>query len=285
MKKRYVIYWIILMLVIGFLEGCGDGNSEDRKTSGKETELQVFVAASLNNVMTELTKAYQEAHPEVKVILNADSSGKLLTQIEEGYECDIFFSAAEKQIDQLDTEGLMIEGSRKDVVNNRLVVITRKSSGTKVTGLLNLKDATSLALAEGNVPAGRYTRQALVSLGILKEMEDASKYTTREVSKALGGLEISEQGNVSKVLIAVIEGSCEVGTTYYSDTYGYEEQIDIIEQVDYDLTGDIIYPICMVENPDATDEQEKETEKFYQYILSEDVKEVFEQYYFDRLIE
>jgi molybdate transport system substrate-binding protein len=285
MKKRCVICLIILLIVIGFLEGCGVGNSEERKTSGKETELQVFVAASLSNVMTELTKAYQEAHPDVKVILNADSSGKLLTQIEEGYECDIFFSAAQKQMDQLETDGLITKGSRDDVVNNRLVVITRKNSGTKVTGLLNLKDANSLALAEGSVPAGRYTRQALVSLGILKETEDASKFTTREVSEALGGLEVSEQGNVSKVLIAVIEGSCEVGTIYYSDTYGYEEQIDIIEQVDYDLTGDIIYPICIVKNPEATDEKEKETEKFYQYILSEEAKLVFEQYYFDRLIE
>jgi molybdate transport system substrate-binding protein len=179
----------------------------------------------------------------------------------------------------------MIEGSRKDVVNNRLVVITRKNSGTKVTGLNNLSNATSLALAEGSVPAGRYTRQALISLGILKETEDASKLTTREVSEALGGLEISEQGNVSKVLIAVIEGSCEVGTTYYSDTYGHEEQIDIIEQVDYDLTGDIIYPICLVKNPEATAEQEKAAEKFYQFILSEDAKDAFEQYYFDRVTE
>ncbi|MDF2908506.1 MAG: modA [Herbinix sp.] len=243
------------------------------------------MAASLNNVMTELTKAYQEDHPEDKVILNADSSGKLLTQIEEGYECDIFFSAAQIQIDQLKTDGLMIEGSRIEVVNNRLAVITRKNSGTKVTGLNNLKDATSLALAEGSVPAGRYTRQALVSLGILKEREDASKFTTREVSEALGGLEISEQGNVSKVLIAVIEGSCEVGTTYYSDTYGYEEQIEIIEKVDYDLTGDIIYPICLVKNLEATAEQENAAERFYQFILSEDAKEAFEQYYFDRLTE
>ena len=73
-----------------------------------------------------------------------------------------------------------------------------------------------------------------------------SKITTQEVSEALGGVEISEQDNVSKVLTAVTEGACEVGTTYYSDTYGYEDKVKILETVGYDLTGDVIYPICRV---------------------------------------
>ena len=84
---------------------------------------------------------------------------------------------------------------------------------------------------------GKYTRQALMNLGILDKVDDASTITTEQVSEALGGAEISEQANVSKVLIAVTEGACEVGTTYYSDTYGYEDQIKILQTVSYDLTG------------------------------------------------
>ena len=80
-------------------------------------------------------------------------------------------------------------------------------------------------------------------------------YTTAEVSDALGGVEISEQGNVSQVLTAVAEGSCEVGTTYYSDTYGYEDQIDVLETAQPDLTGNVIYPVCQVVNDEATDSQ------------------------------
>jgi molybdate transport system substrate-binding protein len=262
------------------LGGCTNRAQEDHKASSNKAEIQVFIATSLNNVMTELTKRYEEAHPEVKIILNADSSGKLLTQIEEGYECDIFFSAAPEQMDQLEADGLMVAGSREEVVNNHLIVITRKDSGTKVTGLYNLSEAASLALAEGSVPAGRYTRQALVELNIIDETEDVAKLTTKEVSEVLGNLEISEQGNVSKVLIAVIEGSCEVGTTYYSDTYGYEDDIRILEQVSDELTGDINYPICLVKNPEATDLQEAEAEKFHQYILSKEARKVFEEYYF-----
>ena len=142
-----------------------DGNHPDKEkeadNNGKETEIQVFIAASLNTVMTELGKMYQEEHPEVKITYNADSSGTLLIQIEEGYECDIFFSAAQKQMDQLEADGLMKGGTRANVVNNQLVVVTRKDSGTKVKGLDSFKDAESIALAGGSVPVGKYTRQAI----------------------------------------------------------------------------------------------------------------------------
>ena len=81
---------------------------------------------------------------------------------------------------------------------------------------------------------------------MLPETDDPASITTEQVSEALGGVEISEQDNVSKVLTAVVEGACEVGTTYYSDTYGYEEDLDILQTVSYDLTGNVIYPIARV---------------------------------------
>ena len=128
---------------------------------------------------------------------------------------------------------------------------------------------------------GRYTRQALVNLGKLEETEDAAGITTRTVSEALGGVEISEQDNVSKVLTAVTEGSCEVGTTYYSDTYGYEEELDILETVGYDLTGNVIYPIAQVVNEEADEAQTAAAAEFVEFILSDEAKAVFEAYYFD----
>ena len=260
-----------------------DASSEDSSTDGEaeETEIQVFIAASLNTVMTELAEMYNEEHPEVKITYNPDSSGTLLTQIQEGYECDIFFSAAQKQMDDLEADGLMVEGTRADVVNNQVVVVSLKDSGTKVTGLENLNEAESIALAGGSVPVGRYTRQALINLGTLPETDDPASITTEEVSEALGGVEISEQDNVSKVLTAVVEGSCEVGTTYYSDTYGYEDDLDILQTVSYDLTGDVIYPIARVVNEEADDAQTAAAEDFLQFILSDEAKAVFESYYFD----
>ena len=261
----------------------GDASSEESSTDGEaeETEIQVFIAASLNTVMTELAEMYNEEHPEVTITYNPDSSGTLLTQIQEGYECDIFFSAAQKQMDDLEADGLMVEGTRANVVNNQVVVVSLKDSGTKVTGLENLNEAESIALAGGSVPVGRYTRQALVNLGTLPDTDDPASITTEEVSEALGGATISEQDNVSKVLTAVVEGSCEVGTTYYSDTYGYEDDLDILQTVSYDLTGDVIYPIARVVNEEADDAQTAAAEDFLQFILSDEAKAVFDSYYFD----
>lgn len=258
---------------------------QDEESGSAETEIQVFIAASLNTVMTDLAERYQSEHPEVKITFNADSSGKLLTQIEEGYDCDIFFSAAQKQMDQLEADGLVIEGSRHNVVNNQVVVLTLKDSGTKVTGIGNLEEAASIALAGGSVPVGKYTRQTLVNMGILPDAEDVSLITTQEVSDALGGVEISEQDNVSKVLIAVTEGACEVGTTYYSDTYGYEDKVEILEKVSYALTGDVIYPICLVQNKEADETEKKTAEDFLQFVLSDGSRDVFESYYFDTNVE
>ncbi len=250
--------------------------------SAEDTEIQVFIAASLKTVMEEIAEKYNEQHPNVKITYNADSSGTLMTQIEEGYACDVFFSAAQKQMNTLEEDDkLVVEGTRSNVVNNQVCVITLKDSGTKVTGLKDIGNASSIALADGSVPVGKYTRQAMVNAGMLKEVEDVSKITTEEVSEQLGGVEISEQSNVSKVLAAVTEGSCEVGTTYYSDTYGFEDKVEILEKVSYDLTGNVIYPIAQIVNEEA-DEAEKEAAlDFVNFVTSDEAKAIFEKYYFD----
>ena len=296
--KKWIVLLMTGILLLG-LAACGSaggagqdaaagteaGTESGAETTGGQTEIQVFIAASLSTVMDEIAAEYHKTHPDVKITYNADSSGTLMTQIEEGYACDVFFSAAQKQMDQLEGEGFVVEGTRANVLNNQLVVLTRKDSGTKVTGLASLGDARSLALADGSVPVGKYTRQALMNLGILKKVDDPSLITTQEVSDALGGVEISEQGNVSKVLLAVAEGSCEVGTTYYSDTYGYEDQVKILETVGYDLSGDIIYPIAQINNEEADEAAKAAAEEFVKYVASSEAKAIFDKYYFDTNLE
>lgn len=304
MKKRVIAMALAGMLLTG-AAGCGNKAAGTGETKGEteaaassevadseaaeddlgETEVQVFIAASLSKVMQDLADQFGKEHPDMKITFNADSSGKLMTQIEEGYNCDLFFSAAQKQMNQLEEDGLLIGGTRADVVNNQVVVVTQKDSDTKVTGLENLNEAKSIALADGSVPVGKYTRQALVKLGILPEAEDVSKITTQEVSEALGGASISEQENVSKVLLAVVERSCEVGTTYYSDTYGYEDELTILEKVPYEQTGNVIYPIARVVNKDADDAENAAADAFLEFVLSDDAKKVFESYYFDTSVD
>ena len=264
------------------------GGSSASTAPAEETEIQVFIAASLNTVMQEVAAAYNKQHPEVKITYNADSSGTLLTQIEEGYACDVFFSAAQKQMDKLEKEDkLVVEGTRANVVNNQVVVVSRKDSGTKVTGLADIANAASIALADGSVPVGRYTRVAMINSGLLQgyDVDAAADISTQQVSDALGGVEISEQGNVSKVLAAVVEASCEVGTTYYSDTYGYEDELDVLETISYDLTGDVIYPIAQVVNEEADDAEKAAAADFVKFVAGDESKAIFEAYYFDTNVE
>jgi molybdate transport system substrate-binding protein len=125
----------------------------------------------------------------------------------------------------------------------------------------------------------------MISLGLLKEVEDPAAITTQEVSEQLGGVEISEQGNVSKVLAAVEEASCEVGTTYLSDTIGHEDSIKILETVGYDVTGNIIYPVAQIANPDADDAESAAAADFITFITNDDAKTLYQKYGFDTDVE
>ncbi len=291
MKKTALILALCVALAMAFA-GCGssgeaasaDGGSSDG-AAAEPVEVLVFAAASMQSSLEELEAAYEADHPDVDIILNCDSSGTLMTQIMEGAPCDVFFSAAQKQMDELEAEGLVISDSRKNVLNNQLVVITQPDSETKVTGIEDLDKAASLALADGSVPVGKYTRRALMNLGILDKVDDPAVYTTQEVSEALSGIEISEQGNVSKVLTAVQEGSCEVGTVYLSDTYGHESDIRILQTVPYDIAGDIIYPIALISNPDADEAEQAAAADVLAYFTNDDAKALYKTHLFDTNVE
>ena len=252
----------------------------------ESTQITVFAAASLENALNEVIKKYNETQPNVTIVPSYDSSGTLLAQIEEGAACDVFFSAAQKQMDTLQNDDqLVVDGTRHNVVNNQVVVITYKGSGTAVTGLENLKDAKSIAMADGSVPVGEYTRQAMVNAGMLDAVDDVSTIPTDVISQALDGVEINECGNVSAVKTQVAEGSNEVGTVYYSDTYGLEDKLDILQVISYDLTGNVIYPIAQVKNDEADQLEQKAALDFVNFVKSDAAKAIFDNYYFDTNVE
>ena len=252
----------------------------------ESTQITVFAAASLENALNEVIKKYNETQPNVTIIPSYDSSGTLLAQIEEGAACDVFFSAAQKQMDTLQNDDqLVVDGTRHNVVNNQVVVITYKGSGTAVTGLENLKDAKSIAMADGSVPVGKYTRQAMVNAGMLDAVDDVSTIPTDVISQALDGVENNECGNVSAVKTQVAEGSNEVGTVYYSDTYGLEDKLDILQVISYDLTGNVIYPIAQVKNDEADELEQKAALDFVNFVKSDAAKAIFDSYYFDTNVE
>lgn len=262
------------------MTGC---KTKSEETAGKEeTTVVVFAAKSLNQVMEELITEFNQDHADIEIVGNYDSSGTLMTQIQEGAACDIFFSAATKQLDELeDIGGIVVDGTRHDLLNNQVCVVTYQGSKTEVTGLSDMDKAKSLAIAGGSVPVGKYTRQALVNAGILAQAEDVSAITTEEISKALGGVEINECANVGAVTTAVSEGSNEVGTVYYSDTYGLEDKLEILEMVPYDLTKDVIYPVAQIENKKASAAEKEAASAFLEFLVSDTAKGIYETYLFD----
>ena len=308
MKKK-VLSLILAGVMVLSMTACGSQNTDqgaandtsakaeqsDSSEAAKEnsdseelesTQITVFAAASLENALNEVIKKYNETQPNVTIIPSYDSSGTLLAQIEEGAACDVFFSAAQKQMDTLQNDDqLVVDGTRHNVVNNQVVVITYKGSGTAVTGLENLKDAKSIAMADGSVPVGKYTRQAMVNAGMLDAVDDVSTIPTNVISQALDGVEINECGNVSAVKTQVAEGSNEVGTVYYSDTYGLEDKLDILQVISYDLTGNVIYPIAQVKNDEADELEQKAALDFVNFVKSDAAKAIFDSYYFDTNVE
>lgn len=273
---------LIMILLINYsFAGC----NATSKNSNDEVEIVIFAAKSLNNVLNTLIEMYEQSHEGVSIIASYDSSGTLMAQIEEGASCDIFFPAATKQMDELDEKGFLLEDTRKDIVNNQVCLITYKGSCTKVTGIDDINLAESLAIADGSVPVGKYTRQALVNSGILQESDDVSKIKTSEISESFGGVPINECANVGAVVAAIAEGANEVGTVYYSDTFGYEDKIEIVEVLPYELTGDVIYPAAIVKNQEASEEVVKTAMGFLDYLTSEEARKVFEEYHFDISVE
>lgn len=256
-------------------------SSEEESAAPLENAtIQVFIAASLENAFKEVITAYNASRPNITVSYNADSSGTLQTQIEQGFACDIFFSAAVKQMTALEKDGLIVDGTRVDLLRNQLALITYKDSGTAVTSLETIGKASSIALSDGSVPAGKYTRVALQKLGTLDSSLTPSDITTAEISKALGGVEINETSNVSKTLESVAEGSNEVGTVYYSDAYSRIDKIKIIEMIPTKLTGDIIYPAARVKNKEASAQETAAAEDFCTFLKSEKAMKIFEKYMF-----
>lgn len=261
MKKKMISVMLAGLLAAGMSAGSVQAAAED--TSG---DLYVFIAASLNNAMEEIQKDFNEDYPDVNILYNADSSGTLQTQIEEGSRCDIFFSAATKQMDALVGEELAKKDSVVDLLENKVVLIKPKDGETKVTGFENITDAKNIALAGEDVPVGQYSREIFKNLGI----ED-------DVNK----MEINEGKNVTDVLASVSEGSNEIGIVYATDATSVADKVDVIaEAPEGSLETPVLYPVGLTVDAEASDEEAAAADAFLEYLQTDDAMKVFEEYGF-----
>lgn len=285
MKRKTMAFWMAIIMTAALMTGCGasasattaasestttaapaaeaettaaEASTEAETTasaSGKKTEIYAFIAASLKNTMEKIKEDYEADHPEVTIIYNADSSGTLQKQIEEGAECDIFFSAATKQMKALEDGGLVVDGSVTDLLTNKIVLIKPAGMETKVTGFDNITEASSLALAGEDVPVGQYARQLFTNMGMLDKVM---------------AMEINEGANVTAVLTAVAEGSNEVGIVYATDAASMADKVEIIAEADDSQIEPAVYPVGLVKNAEADDAQAKAAEEFKTYLTADE---------------
>ena len=230
--------------------------------------IYVFVAASLKNSMTTIQEMYSKAQPNVTIVLNPDSSGTLKTQIEEGATCDIFFSAAMKQMNDLNTEGYIESTSIAKLLENQVVLIKPKGGTTLVTSFDTITKAKNIALAGEDVPVGAYAREIFTNLGILDKVM---------------AMEINQGANVTAVLAAVSEGSNEVGVVYATDAASIASKIDIIASApSTSLKTPVIYPVGLVKNKSASAAQTAASKDFISYLQTDEVTSIFSGYGFSK---
>ena len=259
MKKKLAAIAFAGMMAVGLTAG----NVQAAEPSG---EVYVFIAASLANAMEDIQKDFNQKYPDVEIFYNADSSGTLQTQIEEGSRCDIFFSAATKQMDALVEEKLAKEESVVNLLENKVVLIKTKDTETRVTGFENITEAENLALAGEDVPVGQYAREIFTNLDIMDQVE---------------AMEINEGKNVTEVLAAVTQGSNEVGVVYATDAASVADQVEIIAEASSDmLETPVLYPVGMIEDEEALPEEKVAAETFFEYLQTENALKVFEEHGF-----
>lgn len=273
------------------LAGCGGGASSagsgaasasasQAETGGEPVELTVFAAASLTKTLNQIAEDYKTVAPNVTLTFNFDSSGTLKTQIQEGAVCDVFLSAGQKQMDQLDktadasvnTEGLdfVAEGTRVNLLENKVALCVAEGSDAAIASFDDLAGAlegSNILMAMGNsdVPVGQYTQQILAYYGLNEEeLANAGK--------------ITYGSNVKEVATQITEGSVDCGVVYCTDAYSAG-----ITPVDYateEMCGQVIYPAAVLN----VSQHSEEAQAFLDYLQTDAAMQVFEEVGFSPVI-
>ncbi len=270
MKKKFALL-LIGAMAASLLAGCGaSGNSAE---TAEDIEVVVFAAASMTETLNEIAAMYKEVAPNVTLVYNFDSSGTLKTQIQEGAECDLFISAGQKQMNQLDinadaevnTEGLdfVDEATRIDLLENKVTLCVADGSEAGITSFNDLaaalKDKDILfAMGNSDVPVGQYTQKIL------------AYYDLDEEALAAEG-KITYGTNVKEVTTQIKEDSVDAGVVYCTDAYSAG-----LTPVDYAteaMCGQVIYPAAVLK----TAGHPAEAKAFLNYLTTDDAKTVFEQ--------
>jgi molybdate transport system substrate-binding protein len=246
---------------------------DKRKAPVQSSELVVFAAASMTETMEQIAELYKKKAPNVKLTYNFDSSGTLKTQIQEGADCDIFISAGQRQMDQLDsaasasvnTEGLdfVLQGTRIDFLENKVTLCVPKGNPAGITSFAVLaeklaNDNILFAMGNSDVPVGQYTQRIL------------SFFKLDEKALANGG-KITYGSNVKEVTTQIAASSVSCGVVYCTDAFS--AGLEIVDYATVEMCGQVIYPAAVMKagkNPDTA-------AAFLEYLKTDEALSVFEK--------
>ena len=245
---------------------------EETVPEAEPVELIVFAAASMTETMNQIAELYKAKAPNVTLTYNFDSSGTLKTQIQEGAECDLFISAGQKQMNQLDitadpevnTDKLdfVLEGTRINLLENRVTLCVPEGNPKDIKSFDDLADklkegSVLMAMGNSDVPVGQYTQKILAFYGLDEE------------KLAKDGV-ITYGTNVKEVTTQVTEASVDCGVVYCTDAFSAG-----LTPVDYatkEMCGQVIYPAAVL-NVSKNQEAAKE---FLAYLQTDEAMKVFE---------
>ena len=275
MRKLFALL-IAAVMVLSFAACAAPATEEtaDAETvpEAEPVELIVFAAASMTETMNQIAELYKAKAPNVTLTYNFDSSGTLKTQIQEGAECDLFISAGQKQMNQLDitadpevnTDKLdfVLEGTRINLLENRVTLCVPEGNPKDIKSFDDLADklkegSVLMAMGNSDVPVGQYTQKILAFYGLDEE------------KLAKDGV-ITYGTNVKEVTTQVTEASVDCGVVYCTDAFSAG-----LTPVDYatkEMCGQVIYPAAVL-NVSKNQETAKE---FLAYLQTDEAMKVFE---------
>lgn len=266
MKKMMSILFPALFLLSTI--GCSaPQKNADANELQQQTELIVFAAASMTETLTQIGEMYKAAAPDVTLSFNFDSSGTLKTQIEEGADCDLFISAAPKQMNQLDAscEGgldFVLQGTRINLLENKVALVVPAGNPAGITSFDDLKSALAdgdilLAMGNSDVPVGQYTQKILAYFGL------------DEAALAAEG-KLTYGSNVKEVTTHVCEGVVDCGIVYGTDAFS--AGLEVVDTATAEMCGQVIYPAAVLN----VTENEQAARDFLAYLQGAEAAAVFE---------
>jgi molybdate transport system substrate-binding protein len=237
--------------------------AETRAQSRSTQEITVSAAISLKNAFEEIGKTFMEKHPGAKVVFNFGGSGDLARQIEAGAPVDVFASAAQKDMDDIDRKGLVVSNSRKNFAGNAVVLIKPANSNIAINSMEDLRRKEVGKIAIGNpktVPAGRYAEEALRHFNLWEGLKE----------KLIFG------ENVRQVLDYVARGEVDAGLVYSTDAMARSKEVKVVMKLPEGSHQPVVYPIGVIKGT----KEESFSRAFVDFIVSAEGQKILNKHGF-----